>query len=66
LNDEPRLNWTGAPGACDKRSQFVADLIVTKLRKKGNLLERAAQRANGLRGVNRDMKDWEALNEYDA
>jgi hypothetical protein len=48
-----------------KRSKFVADLIVRKLRNKGNILEQAAQKANALRGVNREMKDWEALNEYE-
>jgi len=45
-----------------ERSRFVADLISTKLRKKGNALEQTAQKANTLRSVNRDMKDWEALN----
>jgi hypothetical protein len=48
-----------------ERSKFVADLIVTKLRNKGNTLQRAAQKANTLRGVNQEMKDWEALNEYE-
>jgi hypothetical protein len=48
-----------------ERSKFVADLIATKLRNKGNMLEQAAQKANALHGVSRDMKDWEALNEYE-
>jgi len=48
-----------------ERSKFVADLISGKLRKEGNALERAAQKANTLGKVTRDMKDWEALNEYD-
>jgi hypothetical protein len=48
-----------------ERSKFVADLISRKLQKQGNALERAAQKANALRKVNRDMKDWEALNEYE-
>jgi hypothetical protein len=48
-----------------ERSKFVADLISRKLRKEGNGLEHAAQKANALGKVNRDMKDWEALNEYD-
>jgi Arc/MetJ-type ribon-helix-helix transcriptional regulator len=48
-----------------KRSKFVADLISRKLRKEGNALERSAQKANTLGKVNRDMKDWEALNEHD-
>jgi Arc/MetJ-type ribon-helix-helix transcriptional regulator len=47
-----------------ERSKFVADLITRKLRKEGNALERAAQKANTLGKVNRDMKDWEALNGY--
>ena len=48
-----------------ERSKFVADLISKKLQNQGNTLERAAQKANTLRKVNRDMKDWEALNEYE-
>jgi hypothetical protein len=37
----------------------VADLISRKLRGQVNALERAAQKANTLRKVNRDMKDWD-------
>lgn len=48
-----------------QRSRFVANLISAQLEKQGNFLERAAQKANTLRKVNRDMKDWEALNEYE-
>jgi len=48
-----------------ERSRFVADLISKKLRTKGNALEHAAQKANNLHNVNRDMKDWEALNEHE-
>jgi len=48
-----------------ERSKFVADLISRKLQNQVNALERAAQKANGLRKVNRDMKDWEALNEHE-
>ena len=48
-----------------KRSRFVADLISKELQGKGTLLERAARKANSLRKVNRDMKDWEALNVHD-
>ena len=48
-----------------ERSKFVADLISKKLQNKGNLLEQAAQKANKLRKVSRDMKDWEALNEHE-
>jgi hypothetical protein len=44
-----------------ERSKFVAGLIFEKLRNKGNSLEQAAQKANTLRGVSREMKDWEAL-----
>ena len=48
-----------------ERSKFVADLISRKLQDQGNALARAVQKANTLRKVNRDMKDWEALNEYE-
>jgi hypothetical protein len=48
-----------------ERSKFVADLISSNLRGKRSALEHAAQKANRLRRVNRDMKDWEALNEYE-
>ncbi len=48
-----------------ERSKFVADLIFKKLQAKGNELEKAAQKANTLRNVTRDMKDWEALNGYE-
>jgi hypothetical protein len=41
-----------------ERSKFVADLISRKLRNQGNTLERAAQKANTLGKVNRDMKEW--------
>jgi hypothetical protein len=47
-----------------ERSKFVADLIVRRLRNKSNILERAARKANSLHRVTREMKDWEALNEY--
>jgi hypothetical protein len=48
-----------------ERSKFVAGLISRRLRNQGNTLERAAQKANTLGKVNRDMKAWEALNEYE-
>jgi hypothetical protein len=48
-----------------ERSRFVAELISRRLRNQGNALERAAQKANTLGKVKRDMKAWEALNEYD-
>jgi len=48
-----------------ERSRFVAELISKKLQNKGNALAEAAKKANSLRKVNRDMKDWEALNGYE-
>jgi len=48
-----------------ERSKFVAELISRKLQNQDNALERAAQKANTLRNVSRDMKAWEALNEYE-
>ena len=48
-----------------KRSKFVADLISKKLHGKGTALEQSAQKANQLDKVNRDMKAWERLNEYE-
>ena len=47
------------------RSRFVADLISRKLQGSGSVLERAARKANTLRKVNREMKDWEALNDHE-
>jgi hypothetical protein len=46
-----------------ERFRFVAELISKKLKGKGSALEQAARKANALRKVNQDMKDWEALNE---
>jgi hypothetical protein len=48
-----------------QRSRFVTELISRKLRNKGSALARAAQKANTLRKVKSDMKDWEALNGYE-
>ncbi len=48
-----------------ERSRFVAELITKELRGKGNALEAAAKKANSLHRVNREMKDWEALNGYE-
>jgi hypothetical protein len=48
-----------------ERSKFVANLIAARLRNQGNILERAARKANALRKISREMKVWEALNEYD-
>jgi hypothetical protein len=44
-----------------ERSRFVAELISQKLQNKGSALAQAARKANTLRKVNRDMKDWESL-----
>ena len=48
-----------------ERSKFVADLLSKKLHGKSSALEQAAKKANKLHRVNREMKDWEALNEYE-
>jgi hypothetical protein len=45
-----------------ERSRFVDDLICRKLRAEDKALERAARKANTFSKVDRDMKDWEALN----
>jgi len=48
-----------------ERSRFVADLIAKNLKRKRSALEQAARKANRLRKVNQEMKDWEALNQYE-
>jgi hypothetical protein len=48
-----------------ERSKFVADLITKRLASKRSALEQAAEKANRLRSVTKDMKDWEALNGYE-
>ena len=48
-----------------QRSKFVAELITRKLESRRTTLEQAAEKANRLRSVNADMKDWEALNAYE-
>ena len=48
-----------------ERSKFVAELISRKLAAKRSALEQAAEKANALESVSRDMKDWEALNGYE-
>ena len=48
-----------------ERSRFVAGLISKQLQEKGTALELAARKANKLRRVNREMKEWEALNQYE-
>ena len=45
------------------RSKLVAELLARRLKGAENSLERAAKRANTLKAVKEDMKDWEALNE---
>lgn len=48
-----------------ERSRFVAMLISKELQAEGNALERAARKANTLHSINQEMRDWEALNEYE-
>lgn len=48
-----------------ERSKFVAGLISKGLQGKGNALEQAARKANTFDSVNREMQDWEALNEHE-
>lgn len=48
-----------------ERSKFVAALIAKRLQNKGNALEEAVKKANTLTKVNREMADWEALNQYE-
>ena len=48
-----------------ERSKFVAALISKRLQHKRTALEQAAEKANKLRSVTKDMKDWEALNGYE-
>ncbi len=48
-----------------ERSRYVADLISKHLRGKETALAHAARKANALRKVNREMKDWEALNVHE-
>jgi hypothetical protein len=45
-----------------KRSDFVSNLISKELSTEANAIERAGKKANTLGRVNRDMKDWQALN----
>jgi hypothetical protein len=48
-----------------ERSKFVSELISRKLQRKRTALEEAAEKANRLTSVTKDMKDWEALNGYE-
>lgn len=48
-----------------EESRFVADALKNKLQAKEMTLEAAAKKANTLHKVNRDMKDWEALNGHE-
>jgi len=45
------------------RSKLVAKLLAKQLNAVETSLERAARKANTFKAVNREMKDWEALNE---
>jgi hypothetical protein len=47
-----------------KRSKFIAEILAKKLQTNNTVLQQAAEKANRLRSVSKDMKDWEALNEY--
>ncbi len=46
-----------------KRSGLVTDLLAQRLRMEEASLEAACRKANRLEKVNREMKDWERLNE---
>jgi len=46
-----------------KRSGLVTDLLAQRLRMKEASLEAACRKANRLVNVNREMKEWESLNE---
>jgi hypothetical protein len=46
-----------------KRSGMVTDLLAQRLRMEAASLEAACRKANRLEKVNREMKDWELLNE---
>jgi hypothetical protein len=48
-----------------ERSKFVSNLISRTLQRKRNALEEAAEKANKLAAVTKDMKNWEALNGYE-
>jgi hypothetical protein len=47
------------------RSRMIAELLAERLAKVDASLEKAAKRANTFKNLNRDMKDWEALNEVE-
>jgi PHD/YefM family antitoxin component YafN of YafNO toxin-antitoxin module len=53
--------------AADELAGYMKFIAVTarKMEAKPNALELAAEKANRLPKVNREMKDWEALNEYE-
>jgi len=48
-----------------KRSGLVTDLLAQRLSIEEASLEAACRKANRLEKVNREMKDWERLNEAD-
>jgi hypothetical protein len=47
----------------EKRSALVSNLLAQWLSIEGALLAAACRKANRLETVNREMKDWEGLNE---
>jgi hypothetical protein len=46
-----------------KRSELVAGLLADRLKVAASSLEAACRKANKLETLNRDIKDWERLNE---
>ena len=48
-----------------RRSGLVTDLLAQRLKLEEASLEAACRKANKLERVNREMKDWERLNESD-
>ena len=45
-----------------RRSKLIAELLAKKLKSSESALERAARKANTFSRLNKEMKDWEALN----
>jgi hypothetical protein len=46
-----------------KRSELVTGLLAKRLKMEAASVEAACRRANDLKTVSRDMKDWDRLNE---
>lgn len=61
----PLVQTLRARVSAREQSRFVADAVEKKLHLSENSLEAAAKKANTLRQVTSDMKDWEALNGYE-